>query len=532
MSETPDTIYHNTKIYTVDPQKPWAEALSVKGSQITAVGSVAELLPHAGPATQLVDLGGAMTMPGLHDAHVHLLEQSFRNIGVQCSLDNPQTLDELAAQLTEYWAKNSRREWLIAGIYNSQKLPNDIVTKQFLDDLFPDTPVILYDHTAVHVCVVNSTALKLSGITRDTPDPDCGVIVRDEDGKPTGWLTESATALVRLKVPPYDEEEVDRALEYATAVCAQYGITSVQEAATYRPLMEGLKRLEARGVLKTHVFAHLVYNFPAWGGWGTEEFDALRKVRDSYRSERVTPDGVKIFLDGTSLPPQFTHVPLDERTGDPITDNLMIPQEELVRRIGEWTDEGLKVKAHASGMGAVRVGLDVYEKALRDRTPRIPHDLAHCRWVSQEDISRFSSIGVVGEMSPTIWQDPSFKDGLNGAFRFASLRKSGAKLSLGSDWILPQTPNLFPGLGGIVEWGDEGLTVAEAIEMATLNGAKSVGKDDRFGSLVSGKDATFIVLDRNPFEVPTEYIKETRVTRTVLQGETVFISRQSVTEAV
>lgn len=518
MTDQLDTIYTNARFYTVDAHRSWADAIGVRDGAIAAIGSADDVLAHASSGTQVIDLGGAVALPGLHDGHVHLLEQSLRNIRIQCQLDDPQSLDELAAQLNAYHADNPERSWIIAGIYNSQVLTSDLVTKDFLDRLFPEVPVILYDHTAVHVCLANSTALRLANITADTPNPEAGVITRDDEGQPTGWLTEAATALVRLKVPPYSEDEVDRALAYATDTCARYGITSVQEAGTYRSLLAGLKRLEQRGELKTYVFAHLVYNFAAWGGWGTANFEALRAERHTFRGELVHPDGVKVFLDGTSLPPQFTHVPLDPETGEPDARNLMVPRDEIVASIRRWTDEGLKVKMHASGMGAVRIGLDIYEQALDGAAPSAPHDLAHCRWVSEQDVPRFARIGVVGEMSPTIWQDPRFADGLDGAFRFASLRDSGAHLSLGSDWILPQTPNLFPGIGGILAWKQESLGIAEAVEMATINGATSIGMGHRFGSLEKGKDATFIVLDRDIFATTPEEIEATEVTRTVLRS--------------
>lgn len=522
MTQPLDAVYLNAKFYTVDPARPWAEAIGVRGGVIEAIGSEQEVRAQAGDQTRLIDLEGAMAVPGLHDGHVHLLEQSLRNTMIQCQLDDPQSIDELGGQLLAYRERDPQREWIIAGIYNSQVLTNEVVTRSFLDRLLPGVPVVLYDHTAVHVCLASSEALRRAGITRETPDPAGGAIMRDAAGNPTGWLTESATALVRLSAPPYSDEEIDHALAYATALCAECGITSVQEAGSYRSLLEGLARLEQRGQLKTYVFAHLVYNFPAWGGWGSTEFERLLADREQFRGELVAPDGVKVFLDGTSLPPQFTHVPLDEATGEVDTTNLMVGRDTLIERIGAWTDAGLKVKAHASGMGAVRIGLDAYECALVGRTPKIPPDLAHCRWVSADDVSRFAEIGVVAEMSPTIWQDARFKDGLDGAFRFASLWRTGAHLALGSDWILPQSPNLFPGIGGMLSWGDEALTLEQAIEMATINGARSIGMAHRFGSLELGKDATFAVLDRNLFECTPTEIEQTRVRRTVLKGNVIF----------
>lgn len=524
-----DTIYTGGHFYTVDSERPWAEALGIADGNIAVIGSNEDVRALADKSTHVVDLGGAMVMPGLHDGHVHLLEQSLRNTQIQCQLHDPQTIDELGEQLLDYHKKNPHREWVIASIYNSQVLTNELVTKVWLDKLLPGIPVILYDHTAMHVCIASDEALRRAQITHETPNPDGGVIRRDSNGEATGWLTETATALVRFAAPSYTTDEIDQALTYATNLCAEFGITSVQEAGSYRSLLDSLMRLESRGDLKTFVFAHLVYNFPAWGGWGTTLFDELMADRERYRGDLVAPDGVKVFLDGTSLPPQFTHVPLNETTGEVDTTNLLVSQSTLVDKIREWTNAGLKIKSHASGMGAVRIGLDMYERALEGRTPSIPHDIAHSRWVSETDLPRYAQIGVVGEMSPTIWQDPRFKETLGGAFRFASLWRSGAHLSLGSDWLLPQTPNLFPGIGGMLDWGDESLTLENAIQMATLNGAKSIGKDDRFGSLEVGKDATFIVLDRNLFQSTPAEIEQTRVTLTVRQGTVVYLANEEVT---
>lgn len=522
-----DTIYVRGNFYTVDSKRPWAEALGVTDGSIVVIGSSEEVRAHADESTHVVDLAGAMSIPGLHDAHVHLLEQSLRNTHIQCQLDDPQTIDELSQQILNYHQANPDREWVIASLYNSQILTQRVVTKEWLDRILPGVPVILYDHTAMHVCIASQEALHRARITRETPDPDGGKIVRDADGEANGWLTEAATALVRFAAPPYTSEEVDQALLYGTDLCAQFGITSVQEAGSYRTLLEGLRRLESNRDLKTFIFAHLVYNFPAWGGWGTQQFDELLADREQYRTDLVAPDGIKVFLDGTSLPPQFTHVPLDEATGDVDTGNLLVSKESLVDRVREWTEAGLKVKSHASGMGAVRVALDVYQESLEKplsslKHDVLKHDVAHSRWVSQMDIPRYSEIGVVGEMSPTIWQDPRFSSSLDGAFCFASLWESGAHLTIGSDWLLPQTPNLFPGIAGMLDWGNESLSLEQAIQMATINGAQSIGKGADFGSLEVGKDATFIVLDRDLFDSTPDEIEQTQVTRTVLRGTTVY----------
>jgi predicted amidohydrolase YtcJ len=519
-----DEIFINGRFYTVDPKNPWADAVAVKDGKFIAVGNNEAINSYIDKNTKVNDLNGHMAMPGIHDAHTHLLEAAYRPLGYQCNLDDPKTLEELEEQLTTYWKDNSHREWLVAGIYNPLILTENILTIEYLDALFPDTPVIIYDFSAVHNCQVNSKALELAGIDRNTPNPPGGKIVKDSvTGEPTGMLVEAATAFTVLQVPPYSDEEISNCLRFTTNTSAQFGITSVQEASTTRSVLEAAKWLEDNGELPIHIFSHLLYNFPAIGGWETNTLDELINDRESYRGQYLHPDGVKIFLDGTSLPPQFTHVPLDPDSDEPITYNLMVPHKTLADRLALWSKLGLKVKTHCTGAGSVRIALDNYERTLESKKdPTLMHDIAHARFISNIDFNRFSELGVVAEMSPAIWHDPVYKEVLKNAFAFNTLHEAGAMVTIGSDWILTKNPNLFPGLGGVLMHGNESVSLENAVKMMTINGAISVGKENDWGSIEKGKDATFIILDRNLFEVTPEEIQGTNVIETIVNGKTVY----------
>jgi predicted amidohydrolase YtcJ len=222
------------------------------------------------------------------------------------------------------------------------------------------------------------------------------------------------------------------------------------------------------------------------------------------------------------MAPTFSHVPLDPITDQPVTYNLLLDSDELVDKIAEWSADGMIIKSHCTGYGSVRIGLDNYERAAGARLPGQLHDIAHAHYVSPRDYPRFAELGIVAEMSPAIWHIPEYQEALGKAYDFRTLHEHGALMTIGTDWMLPPTPNLFPALAGMLDHGDESVELELALQMLTVNGAIAVGQQDRWGTLETGKDATFIVLDRNLFETEPEAIADTQVLQTFFQGKQVY----------
>lgn len=521
----PDAIFRNGRIYTVDAERSWAEALALRGDRVVAIGATAELDSLAGPATRVVDLGGRMVMPGIHDAHTHLLLAGLK-WNHECRLPPNAGPDAILEALATCADATPGDGWIVAGEVNPNVFGEAPFDRVFLDEAYPKRPVFLYEYS-IHHALVNTRAMELAGIDANTPNPPGGEIRRDPvTGEPTGEILETATALVTRVIPPYPDTAYRDALRFAIDRCHAYGITSVQEASANRRLLTLLGDLDRRGALDLAVTAHLVWGSEKFGGSTPEELDRLFEERAAFATAHVDVDATKVWLDGAPLPPYFSEARLDAESGRPDEKNLLVDEDTLVELLERWRVQGIKPKLHVAGAGAARVALNAIERAYGlggDEAP--PPDLAHANLIDPTDIARFAELGVVAEMSPAIWHlgNVPGMEIVNEWWPFASLHKTGALLTMASDWVLPPDPNLFPALEGLVTRERESLPLADGLELMTRNGAKSVGQLERFGSLEVGKRATFIVLDRNLFEVPPTEIGDTRVLMTVFEGERVFL---------
>ncbi len=524
--EGADLILRNGRIYTLDAERSWAEALAVRDGRIEAVGSTVEIDAGAGPATRVIDLGGRMVMPGIHDAHTHLLLAGLK-WSHECRLPAGAGPEAIVAALQICAEATPDGEWIIAGEVNPNVFGDAPYDRAFLDAAFPDRPVLLHEYS-IHHALANGRALELAGIDADTPDPAGGQIRRDpKSGVPNGELVETATTLVTRVVPPYLDRVYRGALRFAIERCHAYGITSVQEASANRRLLELLRDFDEREVLDLHVTAHLVWGSEKFGGAPPDELDRLFEDRRAFATDRVDVDATKVWLDGAPLAPYFSDAGLDPATGEVDPRNLLVDEDTLTGLLVRWRAAGVKPKLHVAGPGAARVALNAIERAYpRGSESTAPRpDLAHVSILDLADAPRFAALDVVAEMSPALWhlgEVPGLEI-VNAWWPFASLHEAGATLTMASDWVLPPDPNLFPALEGLVTRQRESLELSVGLAMMTRNGAESVGRLERFGTLEVGKRASFIVLDRNLFEVPPTEIGDTRVLLTVFEGETVFV---------
>ena len=298
-----DSVYLNGRVYTVDESMPWAQALAIKDSRLIYVGDDDTVKEYVGASTRVIDLQGRMVMPGIHDAHTHLLWAGLQlNYGCQFSSDV--TLEDIYATLRECAADRPQDEWLVAGLFSYDQFPDNKPHRSHLDKVFPDTPVYLRERT-FHHALLNSKALAIAGIDEDTPAPYGGAIPKDETGKLTGELVETATELAEPYLPVSPVEQNLSALRWAVAVNNQYGITSVQEASAHLPTLETLAALEDEDGLTLHVAAHLIWGSPKFGGMSNERLDKLIGQRKQYASEHVDVDFIKIWVDGSPTPPLF-----------------------------------------------------------------------------------------------------------------------------------------------------------------------------------------------------------------------------------
>ncbi len=520
-----ETLFWNGRIYTVDAGQPWAEALLVRDGRIAAVGPLERVGAVARPGCTREDLRGRFVMPGIHDAHIHLLWSGLK-FRSECRLRPGAGARDIVEDLCTCAKCLGGRlsGWIVGGEVNPNLFAPGTLDRAFLDEAFPEAPVYLYDYS-IHHAFVNSRALAAAGIDATTADPYGGRIVRRAgSSEPTGELVERATWAVKRAIPPYPDEVYRDAVIWAVGMANRFGITSVQEASAALPELQALAEMERRRALSVRVAAHLVWQEESFGGGKSrDELERLIATREEFASEHVRTDFVKCWLDGAPLPPHFTHCGIDPETGDVDYSKLLISEDELFEGLQRFDREGVTLKIHCGGEGAVRIALNAIERVRDKQQSGITHEIAHAGFVHPQDLPRLAPLNAVAEMSPAIWhyQGPEFA-GLAAGFKFRSLRRAGATMTIGSDWIITPDPNLFPALQGILERGAESVDLADAIEMMTLNGARATARDAQSGSLAPGKWADFIVLDRNLFEIPASAVGETRVLQTYFEGRRVF----------
>ena len=518
-AEFADAAYVNGKIYTVAHDPQWADAVAIKDGKFIAVGQRADIEKLIGEQTKVTDLKGNMVIPGIHDAHTHL-ELTGKQWTWWCHIpDNAGP--ELFIQTLQTCAENkSPDEWLVASAYGPAMFPNQVVDRTYLDQYFPDRPVYIVEHSWHHG-LGNSMALQKAGIDPQTPDPEKGTIVRDQAGRPTGELVENATWLVTQHIPPVPEADYRKAIQWALASHSRFGVTSLQEASANETMLRELDALDDAGDLPMHVASHIVWRHSGMGNASIEAMDALIENRARYATQNVNTDFVKIIVDGSPMPPHSNHADLDPATDEIPIDRLLVEPEVLNAAVTRFDAMGIKVKMHCVGTGAARAALDAIAAArAANGDSGILHEVAHSVWYSPKDLPRVAALNAVSEMSPAIWHHGW--PGMEEAFDFKQLHANGGLITAGTDWVILPDPNLFPGLEGMMT--REGLSVdlKSGIEILTINGAVSVGKQDEFGSIEVGKSADMAVLDRNLFETPVDQIGETEVLMTVFRGKVVF----------
>lgn len=541
-----DTLYVNARIYTVDATDSSVEAMAVTDGRITATGSRQAIQARYGASAQVVDLGGRFVMPGIQDMHVHPTDGGIKG-RFECTFPDTASAAEAASAVAACAAKAKPGEWIQGGQWGPGLLeankPADLL--RTLDAASPENPVFLMDW-ALHNAWVNSAALRLLGIGPETPDVTGGVIVRDAvTGKPTGILLDNAAYIARGKLPAYTPEQITQALEYSIDHMAANGITSFRDALTTERNLAGYQTLAQSNRLKLFVGASLAWK-SAWSS-SHERETAIIEVHSEEARPRLDTRFAKIMLDG--IPPTYTAAVLEPYNataefGTQHVGELMIEPDVLAADVTRLDALGLTVKMHATGDRSLRTGLDAIEAARRTNGPNGPrHEISHAEMIHPDDLPRFASLNAAAEMCPILWYPSAAVDAMRLALgpradRFwpvRSLVESGALVFYGSDWpsVVPDT-NPWPGIEAMVTradpygkhpgvlWPEQAVNLATALRIFTLNGAIAGRQDNNTGSLEAGKRADFIVLDRDPFDIPPEQLGDVRVLATYVEGVKVY----------
>jgi predicted amidohydrolase YtcJ len=530
----PDLVILNAAIRTMDASKPTAEALAVAGDRIAAVGSTADIRALAGPRTRVIDVGGKTVLPGLNDAHVHFLSGGFSITNVD--LRDATSTAEFARRISDYARKLPKDRWVLGGNWDHEKWPGTpLPTRAMIDAATPDHAVFV-NRLDGHMALANSLALKLAGVTKDTTDVPGGLIVRDEQGEPTGVLKDAAMDLVEKVIPARSWEEKLTAARAAMDHATRLGVTSVQDMSAdedvglYQYLLE-------RGELKTRIYA--VRSVVSW--------EALAKtgMRAGFGGEWLRVGGLKGFSDGSlgSSTALFFAPYNDAPETRGLLFEQMLPKGTMLKRVLSADQAGLQVMIHAIGDRANAIILDLFDEVTRKNGPRDRRfRIEHAQHLRREDVKRFGAQRVVASMQPFHCADDGRwcnkrigPERAKGTYAFRSLLDSGATLAFGTDWpVAPLNP--MEGLKAAVTrqtldgkhpngWvPEQKITLDEAIRAYTVGAAFAEFQDKVKGSLAPGKLADVVVLDRDISQIDPADLDKVKVSITLVDGQVVFES--------
>lgn len=533
------TLYRNARIYTMDPDRPEAEAILIQGDRIVALGSPRELATQVSGAQQ-VDLGGQTLIPGFNDCHCHILSFGLELERLDVGPDAVRNIEDLKAAVARRAEATAADGWILGRGYDQNVLEERRHPTRFdLDEVGAGRPVVLW-HTSGHALTCNSRALALAGLNAGTLTPGGGEIERDEHGEPNGVLKESAMDLLEEALPVPTVAEGTEAILRAMEAMARQGITSASDAATGQGPAMG-RSLQAYGnALESGRLAGRITLMPQISYVAPPDSDEVHSPGDFSTGDR--PDwlqigATKIFSDGA----------LTTRTAavrQPFADSesnrgiLIWEPETLAGMIRRAHDAGWQIGTHAIGDRAIEVVLDCYSEALRSN-PRSDHRhrIEHCMLLDERLALRIRDLGVI----PTI--QPGFMSRLGDAY-IAALGMDRASqlmpMHLFSRFEIPvgfsSDRPVIPGAplegvlaavrrktpGGVTLGGEHRVTALEAIRLYTSGAAYAIGAEQRRGKLRTGMLADMTVLSHDPATVPIEDLDDLRVTMTIAGGQETY----------
>jgi len=532
-----DLVLRNGAVYTVDAARSWAQAVAVKDGKIVFVGTDADLGDRIGAATQVVDLKGRMLMPGMQDAHIHPISGGIE--ASACDLNGKRSAEEYLATIKAYADAHPDEPWILGGGWLMSAFgPGAMPAKELLDAVVSDRPVYLTS-TDGHTTWVNSKALEIAGITRETPDPADGRIDRDpKTGEAIGSLQEGAGDLVGRHVPPWSREKRIEGLRYSQKMLNAYGITAVQDASVREPDLEAYAALDAQGGLSLKAVVSQWWERDK----GLEQISAMEALRSKYTHGRVRATAVKMMQDGVME--NYTAVMTEpyHLHGSP-TGIPMIDPQLLKQAVAQLDAKGFQVHFHAIGDGAIRQCLDAVQSARETNGySGQRHHLSHIQMINPVDLPRFRELGVVANFQPLWgWADEYItklttpfigEERTRWMYPIAQMHASGAMIAFGSDWSV-STANPYDQIevavrradpsipDGAVFLPEQRIALPEAIAAFTIGSAHVNGMEHDTGSIEVGKAADMVVLDRNLFAIDPREISETKALLTLLDGKPV-----------
>lgn len=527
-------VLHNATIYTVNEAQPVVEAIAVENGRVVAVGNESELL-NTYPNWDRLDAEGKAVVPGLIDAHAHLMGMGQTRL--QVGLVGTESIEEIRERLVAFEADLPDGAWITGRGWDQNDWGGDgeFPTRHDLDDLFPERPVWIR-RVDGHAGWANSAAMRAAGINPEAfapPSPEGGYIHVDATRRPTGIFVDAAEDLIHAAVPPMSEEYLDRALTRALEETARFGLTGVHEAgiktdtlAIYRTFIE-----EGRFNIR---------NYAMVDGIGELFRTICEEGTIEGEGDRLWVRSLKLYSDG-ALGSRGAAL-LEDYEDDPGNRGLFQYSPESLKKMStEAMRCGFQVNIHAIGDAAARAVLDAFESAM-DSTDGGPgrHRIEHAQVVSLDDIPRFAEMGVMASVQPTHatsdmpWaEDRVGPDRIHGAYAWRAFADAGLPLPLGSDFPVESVNPLLGFYAAVTRQNADGdpihgwypehrLTREEALRGFTLDAAYAGFMEDEVGSLEVGKWADFVILSDDIMVVPIRSVLDTEVIATYLGGEPIY----------
>ena len=530
-----DLIVVNARVYTVDETRPLVSAFAIRGGRFLLAGSDLEIRALAGTATRVIDAGQATILPGMVDAHAHLLGlgQSLRNV----RLAGAKTYEEVIARVVERARTAKPGEWILGRGWDQNLWPGkEFPSHEALSRALPNNPVVL-TRIDGHAILANAMAMRLARVTASTKDPEGGRIIRLRDNSPSGVFVDNAESLVGNAIPNLTPDQKRDAIVAAIEEANKWGLVGIHDAGQSRStidIYESLAR-EGRYNLRNYVLisddsADIAHYFS-------------RGPQSGLFDGRIWIRGIKLYSDG-ALGSRGAAL-LAPYADEPGNTGLLVSQPAHIQRVATSAlRRGFQLGVHAIGDRGNRIVLDAFEAALK-AVPTADHRfrIEHSQVISLDDIPRFAKLGVIPSMqashqtSDMPWAEARVgATRIRGAYAWRSLLNTGVVIPNGSDFPVEEVNPLISFHSAVSRqdaenqpsggwYPEQVMTRNEALKAMTIWPAYAAFQEKEMGSISPGKFADFVILDADIMSVPVEKILATRVKSTWIGGRSVYESR-------